>query len=82
MGISISMLDAVADILLDSERDASSTSLQSFKDFVVALSVDSGLPEREVQSRLVDRMLLQPRHSTIMDNVIHLDDYRHLLQIN
>lgn len=82
MGISDSVLGVVADILLDPRDDVSSNSLKEFDDFVVALSADSGLPEREVQSLLVERMLQDPRHTIMHDNVIRLDDYLHLLQVN
>lgn len=89
MGIPNGVLDVVVDVLLDPEREANSTSLQTFEDFVVALCADSQLPEREVQSCLVERMLLdqrhttiEPTHTTMTGNVIRLDDYLHLLQVN
>lgn len=80
MGFSDSAFNVVADILLDPRDDANA--LQNFKDFVAALSADSGLPVRETQSRLVAKMLQHPRHPTINDNVIHLDDYRTLQLVN
>ena len=82
MGITNDVLDTVVDALLDSAHESSSGSLQNFEDFVVALSADSGLPEREVQSCLVKRMLLDPRYTTVNNNVTQLGDYRHLIQVN
>lgn len=82
MEIFDSVLDAVAEILLDQEDGASSGLLKSFDDFVAALSADSNLPLPEVQSRLIERMLLDPRHANMNTNVIRFDDYLHLLAVN
>ncbi|GAB5447440.1 MAG: hypothetical protein Gyms2KO_23130 [Gymnodinialimonas sp.] len=82
MGISSLVLDVVADVLLDGEPKEASEALRNFDDFVVALSADSGMAKREVESLLVERMLQDPRHRRIKNNVVRLDDYIHLLRAN
>ncbi|OAN70174.1 hypothetical protein A8B78_21125 [Jannaschia sp. EhC01] len=82
MHISDDVLSAVADILLEQGDVESSDSLQTFNNFIMALSADSGLPEQEIQSRLVERLLKDPGNSVLHSNVVRLDDYLHLLQVN
>lgn len=74
VGFSDRVFTTVADILLDEGNDDRERLLHNFNDFVAALSMDSGLPEEEVQSRLVEKMLYDPRHRSLDENVIWLDE--------
>ena len=75
MGYSDKVFEIVANLLLDAEERSSSVGLREFQDFVIALSIDSGLPKDEVQSLLVEKMLRDSRHHLLEDNVIWLDSF-------
>ena len=82
VSISSHVLGLVADILVCKEDDRSEDLLRNFNDFVEALSADSGLPELHVQSLLIERLLEVPEHQNTCDNVIRLDDYLQLIEVN
>lgn len=58
MRYSETMFDTIASLLVSPEQPAQSSTLRTLDDFVIALSVDSGLPMNEVQARLEERMKL------------------------
>ena len=75
MGYSDKVFEVVAHILLEAEERSSSVGLREFQDFVIALSIDSGLEKDEVQSILVDKMLQTSRDYAVDGNVIWLDRF-------
>lgn len=82
MGVANSILDIVVDTLLDRQETKASDMLLKFDELVAALSFDSGLTMEEVQSRLIDRMLLDPRYVDLDNNIVRLGDYLHLVAVN
>lgn len=82
MVVTQNVLEAVVDILLGFQEESSLALLRKFDEVVIALSIDSGSSIQQVQSQLVEKMLLDPRHTAISDNIIRLDDYLHLIKEN
>lgn len=58
MGYSEAMFDTVASILVSPEQPKRTDNLRGFDDFVIALSMDSGLSTENVRMRLEKRMNL------------------------
>lgn len=56
MGYSEAMFDTVASLLVSPEQPKRMDNLREFDDFVIALSMDSGLPIDDVRRRLEQRM--------------------------
>lgn len=73
MGYSNAIFEVAAEILVDARDQAGSGNLRDFQDFVIALSIDSGLPRDEVQAVLVAIMLRDGRHFVPDNNVIWLE---------
>lgn len=56
MGYSKAMFDTVARLLVSPDQPNRTGDLRGFDDFVIALSMDSGLPIESVRIRLKERM--------------------------
>lgn len=66
------VVEVVAELIVDAELSGHRGRLQSFDDFVIALSLDSGLPAGEVQSRLVAKMLENGHPRYRISNITYL----------
>lgn len=56
MGYSRNVFRIVAELVETKITDERSSALRTIDDFVIALSLDSGLPLQEVRSRLIDQL--------------------------
>ena len=73
LGYSDKVFEVVADLMIDVEERSETVGLREFQDFIIALSIDSGLPKDEVQSRLMDKMPQDSRDYVYDGNVIRMD---------
>lgn len=58
MGYSEAMFDTVASLLVSPEKSKRTDNLRELDDYVIALSMDSGLSTEDVRSLLEQRMKL------------------------
>jgi hypothetical protein len=56
MGYSEAVFDTVADLLVSQEQPKQSCKVHGMDDYVIALSIDSGLAMEDVRIRLNERM--------------------------
>ncbi len=72
MAYSETVFGIVAELVVEAELNNRFGSLRTFDDIVIALSLDSGLPLQEVQSKLVEKMLMDKDSSHVVKNVVSI----------
>lgn len=60
MSVAQIVLETAVDMLTKQHDPAGDTLLREFDDIVIAISIDSDLPTQQVQSQLIDHMVLAP----------------------